>query len=415
MILWRPRWSKLNVPAAEGWATCKLVDACDAVDYGFTASSAWTPVGPRFLRITDIVSGEIDWNAVPYVACGDDLAGKYRLRDGDLVVARTGASTGVSAYVKAPPDAVFASYLVRLKASAGYDSRFLAYYLKSEQFWTYMRGVLGDKSAQPNASASTIVQAPLSAPTAIDEQRRIAAILGSFDDKVEVNRRMNAVIDELSLTELDYMCAGPQTSKRSLGSLMKAERRVIDPQIQPSGRFEHYSLPAFDAGKVPTVQSGSEIKSAKLAVPAGAVLVSKLNPRIVRVWLPLRPASDAEPIASTEFIVLTPRPPASAEFLYTLWRLPSVRAELVARVTGTTGSHQRVHPGDVLAADVDLPKDDAIRAFNEFAEPLFRRYLTNLTENKTLNDLRDTLLPELLSGRLRPKDPEAHIAPGAVL
>src|ERR1700682_2536462 len=120
MIWWQPRWSELTVPATDGWGTCKLVDACDAVDYGLTASSARTAVGPRFLRITDIVSGEIDWSTVPYVACENELAAKYRLRDGDLVVARTGASTGVSAYVKAPPDAVFASYLVRLKAKAGY-------------------------------------------------------------------------------------------------------------------------------------------------------------------------------------------------------------------------------------------------------------------------------------------------------
>ncbi len=146
------------------WIECALADACSSIDYGLTASASEHEVGPRFLRITDIVTGHIDWNAVPHVAADDATAAKYRLHDGDVVLARTGASTGASAYVKNPPPAVFASYLVRLQAKPEFDSRFLAYYLRSNDFWTFIRGVLGDKSAQPNASASTMTKAPLRAP-----------------------------------------------------------------------------------------------------------------------------------------------------------------------------------------------------------------------------------------------------------
>jgi type I restriction enzyme S subunit len=170
------------------WIDCTLADACDSIDYGLTASAADAAVGPRFLRITDIVSGHIDWKTVPGVAADGGTVAKYRLDDGDVVLARTGASTGTSAYVKTPPIAVFASYLVRLKAKPGFDSRFLAYYLKSDQFWTFIRGVLGDKSAQPNASASTMAKAPLHAPKSKDEQRAIAHTLGTLDDKIEVRR-----------------------------------------------------------------------------------------------------------------------------------------------------------------------------------------------------------------------------------
>jgi len=134
---------------ASEWIECKLADACSSIDYGLTASAAEAAVGPRFLRITDIVSGHIDWNTVPYVAADDETVKKYRLHDGDIVLARTGASTGASSYVKSPPPAVFASYLVRLKVKQEFDARFLAYWLKSEDFWSFIRGVLGDKSAHP--------------------------------------------------------------------------------------------------------------------------------------------------------------------------------------------------------------------------------------------------------------------------
>jgi type I restriction enzyme, S subunit len=101
--------------AAE-WIECSLAEACRSIDYGFTASAADHKSGPKFLRITDIVSGYIDWNTVPHVTADDETIAKYQLHDGDIVLARTGASTGASAYVKNPPPAVFASYLVRLQA-----------------------------------------------------------------------------------------------------------------------------------------------------------------------------------------------------------------------------------------------------------------------------------------------------------
>ena len=72
------------------------------------------------------------------------------------------------------------------------------YYLKSEEFGEYIRGVLGDKSAQPNASASTMTAAPFRAPKNKAEQRAIAHILGTLDDKIELNRRMNETLEAMA-------------------------------------------------------------------------------------------------------------------------------------------------------------------------------------------------------------------------
>ena len=184
--------------AAAEWIHCTLADVCSAINYGLTASASSRSDGPKFLRITDIVSGQPNWNSVPHVEADDDTMAKYRLYDGDIVIARTGASTGTSAYVRNPPPSVFASYLVRLQARPEFDARFLAYYLKSEEFWEYIRGVLGDKSAQPNASASTMTAAPFRAPKNKAEQRAIAHVLGTLDDKIELNRRMNETLEAMA-------------------------------------------------------------------------------------------------------------------------------------------------------------------------------------------------------------------------
>jgi type I restriction enzyme S subunit len=179
------------------WLEYKLADLCDSIDYGFTTSAKDELVGPKFLRITDIVSGHIDWDDVPYCESDQANTDKYLLYDNDIVIARTGASTGSSMFISAPPKAVFASYLVRLQISDKAYSRFVSYFLKSSAFWAYMRGVLGDKSAQPNASAKTMTQVKLKLPP-LPEQRAIAHILGSLDDKIELNHRMNRTLEAMA-------------------------------------------------------------------------------------------------------------------------------------------------------------------------------------------------------------------------
>jgi len=179
------------------WSKTRLADLCDQVDYGHTASAVETPVGPKFLRITDIVSGPIDWQRVPYCPIDRRAAERSRLLPGDIVIARTGATTGHSAYIANPPDAVFASYLIRLRVGQRADPRFVSYFLKSPAYSTYVHGVLGDKSAQPNASAKTLTEVHMAVPP-IAEQRAIACILGALDDKIDLNRKMNETLEGIA-------------------------------------------------------------------------------------------------------------------------------------------------------------------------------------------------------------------------
>ena len=84
-----------------------LRELCESIDYGFTASATREPIGPKFLRITDIVPEQLDWASVPYCEIDPKKLAKCLLREGDIVVARTGATTGYAKYIKSPPQAVF--------------------------------------------------------------------------------------------------------------------------------------------------------------------------------------------------------------------------------------------------------------------------------------------------------------------
>jgi type I restriction enzyme S subunit len=142
----------------------------------------------------------------------------------------------------------------------------------------------------------------------------------------------------------------------TIGDLVWLHDQQITPASAPAELFYHYSIPAYDSGQRPALETGSAIGSNKFVVPRGAVLVSKLNPRLPRVWAPDIP-DKARAVASTEFLVLSPRDGVDRRFLKYLMLSPAVRSAMEARVTGTSGSHQRVRPSDLLSISVEIPVD----------------------------------------------------------
>jgi type I restriction enzyme S subunit len=172
-----------------------------------------------------------------------------------------------------------------------------------------------------------------------------------------------------------------------------------NPKSSPETLFTHFSIPAFDEAHWPKTEVGSAIKSQKFRVSPGVILLSKLNPEIERVWLvDVQPGDRA--ICSTEFVVLRTRPPFGRSFAYCLSRSRGFRQQLEGLVTGTSKSHQRAQPGTLLSLPVILPPALVAEAFERVAAPLLDRAQVCRREIRTVADLRDALLPRLISGEL---------------
>lgn len=183
----------------------------------------------------------------------------------------------------------------------------------------------------------------------------------------------------------------------SFGDLASLFKKTINPQGQPSVEFEHYSIPAFDAGQLPVIERGDSIKSNKAIVPPGAVLVSKLNPHIPRVWFPGDIGEHA--ICSTEFLPWVPRAGVSREYLYCLLRSPSFTSAVQSLVTGTSNSHQRVNAEQIAMVPLVIPPGEVRTAFEKTVAPILARTVRGRYQGQTLAALRDELLPRLISGR----------------
>jgi len=272
------------------------------------------------------------------------------------------------------------------------------------------------------------------------EQLAITNILGALDDKIELNRRMNGTLEATARTVFKswFVDFDPVRAKAEgrqpfgmdaataalfpdsfddspLGKVPKGwrvgrvseftelSRDTLNPLEFPREAFDHYSIPAFDDGRWPKEETGAEIRSNKYLVPKNAVLLSKLNPRIRRVWLPTV-HDDRRSIASTEFLVALPKKDTSREYMYALFTSQLFLEVFTTLVTGTSGSHQRVRPQFLLAMEVVIPPGACRARFARIATPLFDSVSRNLAEARTLAAIRDALLPKLISGEIRVKN-----------
>lgn len=159
----------------EGWGKESLGSVSD-ISYGYTESASAEAVGPRFLRITDIQNDRVDWDSVPYCAISAAAIPRYRLAAGDIVFARTGATTGKSFLVRDPPEAIFASYLIRLRIRySRLTPQFLSLFFQTAEYWKAIRdGSTGSTQGGFNAAKLAAITIPV--PPLL-EQQRIVAIL----------------------------------------------------------------------------------------------------------------------------------------------------------------------------------------------------------------------------------------------
>lgn len=291
------------------------------------------------------------------------------------------------------------------------NNRFLLHAINNAALGGFITG-----AAQPKLTKANLERIEFPCPPAA-LQARIAALLARFDELIEINERRIDVLEQLvkllfhewfvrfrfpkhtaSDVEAAATPAGPKgwTACR-IGDIAHMARHSVTPMSRRGDVFEHFSIPAFDADRLPLFESGESIRSSKFLLRDEAVLLSKLNPRIPRVWF-VSPESDSA-IASSEFLPWEGTSVSNA-WLWAMFSAASFRAWLVGTAGGTSTSHQRVKPDDISNRSVWTGDSGVHRAFDSIGEPCLREAATLRAQNRQLATTRDLLLPRLVTGRL---------------
>jgi len=415
-----------NLP--EGWVETTLGEISFSKQYGYTESASTEKVGPKFLRITDIQDDFIDWNAVPYCPISEKDKLKYQLGVGDIVIARTGNSTGETATIKDDSvDAVFASYLIRFKINPQIaDYNFIDFSLRSKRWKMFVKSIKGG-SAQGGANANNFAEYPINLPP-LPEQKAIADMLASFDEKIELLREQNKTLETLAQTIFKewfvhfnfpdqhgkpYRSNGGEMVESELGLIPKGWRvGKIKDFVNILSGFAFKSKDFVEDGRyglvtIRNVQDGSFVKDTKdrlntlpAKMPAychlrtGDILLS-LTGNVGRVCHVIGKAY----LLNQRVAKLQAKEKTAFGFVYLFFRQSSVLNEMENISSGT--AQQNLSPIKTAELDAIIPNLGVLNEFSSIVNPMIEKILSNEEEIQTLSKTRDTLLPKLMSGQVR--------------
>lgn len=269
-----------------------LYELAENPQYGFTASASIEEVGAKFVRITDLKDGGINWDTVPYCKC--DEPEKYLIYPNDILFARTGATTGKTHLVKEAPYAVFASYLIRIRPKPLVEPEYLYSFFQSDAYWAQ---ILDEKegSAQPNVNGQKLInilvpmvdsemQSAISKflevvrkrqdgsfeelpelPPPLEEQRQIVARVEEVVGKVEEMRSLrNGIIQDshgLLLSAYHKLIQGAEYLPMEF--VAPLQRRSVE--IEISKNYPELGIRSFGKGTFhKPALSGSEVGTKKL-------------------------------------------------------------------------------------------------------------------------------------------------------
>jgi type I restriction enzyme S subunit len=393
-------------------AETTLAKVCESVRYGYTASASNEEVGPRFLRITDIVPESINWDSVPFCPIEDGDRERFALQPGDIVVARTGATVGYAKLIREEVDAVFASYLVRFRVDEekAYP-RYVGHLVESSTYKSFVQSQVGG-AAQPNANAQVLGTFKFSLPSR-REQEKIASVLSAYDELMENNRRRMGLLEEAArLLYRDWFVRlhfpGHEHARLTKGvpegweRVPTPEAVEINPTTKLSDEEEHWYVEMADLPTDSMViqnaikrdgRGGSKFRN-------GDTLLARITPCLEngKTGFVNFMADGEAGRGSTEFIVLRSKR-VTPEFVYCLARTYHFRENAVKSMIGSSG-RQRVQESCFEKFMVWIPQRSILDLFSEFAEPVFHQIKTLHLQNQKLRAARDLLLPRLMSGEI---------------
>ena len=377
------------------WPQVTLNDVCSSIQYGYTASANTAAVGPKFLRITDIVDNTIMWDKVPYCEIEPKYKDKYSLREGDIVVARTGATVGHAKQIRRAISAVFASYLVRFRILNDVEPKFIGAVIESADYKKWVRLHAGG-AAQPNANARVLGAYPFALPP-LSTQRRIASILSAYDDLIEVNRRRVAILEEMArrlFEEWFVHLRFPGHAAVPLhdtpdGPLPEGWSFGVVRDLLTLHRGYDLATTARNPGTVPVMTGSGHNGWHDASKVAGPGVVTGRSGTVGQVFLihehfwPLNTA-----LYVSEYRGTTP--------VFALFVLRALKlASHAGGAAVPTLNRNHVH-----ALPIRKPPIELTQQFDKIATPILTNIRVLEKQNNMLAAARDLLLPRLLSGQL---------------
>lgn len=189
----------INGGIPDGWKHIRLAQLVDSAICGYTASADKKHVGPKFLQIKDILTGQIDWNSVGYCKIVRNKLDKYLLKKGDIVVVRNGVKVGIARRIhRNCSPAVCASFFIRFRIR-GADDLYIGHFMESSLYQDYIGQYLSP-SAQLDTNIKIMgsIKVPVPPSGLLKQYRRIVEpLMDQIEILIDMNYKLKTARDLL--------------------------------------------------------------------------------------------------------------------------------------------------------------------------------------------------------------------------
>jgi len=313
-----------------------------------------------------------------------------------IIVGRVGAYCG-SVYYENNPIWISDNAL-SAKPKNDNDTKFLYYFLKHASLNQHAGG-----SSHPLVTQTLLNSLEYSFCTNPTEQKAIAEVLSSLDDKIDLLHHQNKTLEELAQTLFKQWFieeAKDEWEEVTLGDFVKTNVATIkkDSSLKT---IQYLDTSSLTEGKIDSFQQLdlSEAPSrAKRIVKHNDVLISTVRPNQKHYGIIKNPTEDM--IVSTGYCVVSCEK-LNPHFIYILLTTDDMTEYLHSIAEGSTSTYPSLKPSDIEAVEFLLPPEDKLKKFSDYADNAWDKIDNNHIQIKTLENMRDTLLPKLMRGEVR--------------
>lgn len=324
---------------------------------------------------------------------------RHQLRPGDILYSRRGDVEKFALVTEHETGWLCGTGCLLVRVQGEHiDTRFLAYQLSTpaKRGWIRQHAV---GLTMLNLNTGILREIPIELPD-FEEQQRIAGVLGTLDDKIESNLRTISLSESLILAHFSQLFnSGHVSAGTALSDLMEVNPRYSLKRESLAIKVSMQDIPSdspiINTHSVMPVGAGSRFSN-------GDVLFARISPCLENGKTAVVDFLSGSEVGfgSTEFIILSPRGEISTTWIYALAREPNFREACRQAMSGSSG-RQRLSADFFSRYTIATPKEFDLVAFNKATMPLLTLMGARRDENQRLAQLRDALLPELMSGRMR--------------
>ncbi|WP_407425232.1 restriction endonuclease subunit S [Treponema sp.] len=370
----------------EEWKECKVKDITSLITKGTTPSmigANFTTNGIKFIKSECILENSrlLDSSKYTFISSEtNERLKRSQIIENDILFSMAGmflGKTGIATKDDVPANTNQAVAIIRIISEKA-DFKYVYYFLNQKTLITYINGISG-QSAQPNINLQQIGDLEIKLPP-LPTQQKIAAILSSLDDKIELNNKINTNLEQQAQALFKNWFVDGSEKSHTIGDYIvpKRGKNLLSKDAIP--------------GEVPVVAGGLEPatyhNTANTKAPVLTISASGANAGFVNLW--------NIPVWSSDSSYIDSEMTNDVYFWYILLKLR--QKEIFDSQTGSAQPH--IYPQHISVMPIAELDFNKVYKFTKQVTPFFEQIGANQQENLRLIALRDTLLPKLMNGEI---------------